>query len=223
MTSVSVIMPWRPGCRWREAALAYLLPRWQKTGWQVVVAAQPDGGPWRKAAAVEAGLADATGDVLVIADADVWCDGITDAVRAVEHGAPWAIPHWLVYRLTRAATEAVYAGGRLDGPTEREPYVGWAGGGMTVLPRATYEQVPLDPRFRGWGGEDAAWAHALTTLAGAAWRGDARLYHLHHPLQPRTHQVWGSLEARDLTRRYARARLDPTAMTNLIEEFRGSR
>src|SRR5690606_41739456 len=111
-------MPWRPGCRWREAALAYLLPKWQKTGWQVVVAAQPDGGPWRKAAAVEAGLADATGDVLVSADADVWGDGSTDAGRAGQPGAPWANPHRVGDRLTRAAPEAVYAGGRAEGPTD---------------------------------------------------------------------------------------------------------
>ncbi|MGV2386818.1 MAG UNVERIFIED_CONTAM: glycosyltransferase, partial [Thermobifida fusca] len=77
-----MILPWRPGCPHREAALSWVLPRWEDTGWQVVVAEQPGGGAWCKAAAVEAGLADATGDVLVVADADVWCDGIGAAVDA---------------------------------------------------------------------------------------------------------------------------------------------
>src|SRR5690606_37809457 len=82
--------------------------------------------------------------------------------------AGWAVPHRLVYRLSEAATSGVLAG-LAPSPGMRlvqAPYVGYAGGGITVLPRSTYDQVPLDPRFRGWGQEDESWAHALTVLAG---------------------------------------------------------
>lgn len=205
---VSVILPWRPGCPHREAALSWVLHRWAATGWRVVVAEQPGGGAWCKAAAVAAGLADATGDVLVVADADVWCDGIGAAVDAVFRGAGWAVPHRLVYRLSEAATSGVLAG-LAPSPGMRlvqAPYVGYAGGGITVLPRSTYDQVPLDPRFRGWGQEDESWAHALTVLAGDPWRGTTPLYHLWHPPQRRLSRRWGSAAGRALAARYGRAR-----------------
>ncbi|MDH2392319.1 hypothetical protein QCN29_26790 [Streptomyces sp. HNM0663] len=176
-------------------------------------------GPWCKAAAVSAALPQAVGDVLVVADADVWCDGVPQAVKAVEDGAPWAIPHGQVHRLTEAATTAVLGGGPLDGPTVQRPYTGFAGGGIAVLPRATYEDVPLDARFAGWGQEDEAWALALLCLAGRPWRGRARLWHLWHPPQVRTSRRWGSQASRALWQRYHAARADPQAMRTLLDEM----
>jgi len=43
----------------------------------------------------------------------------------------------------------------------QRPYPGYPGGGITVLPRSTYTEVPLDLRYEGWGQEDESWAHAL--------------------------------------------------------------
>lgn len=219
--TVSVVVPWRPDGGHRDAAWQYLAWRWTRTHphWQIVTGAAPD-GPWCKAAAVAAALPGATGDVLVIADADVWCDGVDQAVSAVANGAGWAVPHDLVHRLTEDATAAVRAGGPLRGPSVERPYRGYAGGGMTVLDRETYQQVPLDPRFAGWGQEDEAWALALGCLAGAAWRGSAPLWHLWHPPQARTSRRWGSDASRALWARYRIAATDPAAMRVLLDEGR---
>lgn len=216
---VSVIIPWAPdvGCRHREAALAWTVSRWVATGHEVVVGEHA--GPWCKAAAVADGLARATGDVLVVADADVWTTGWQAAIDQVVSGVPWAMPHGKVHRLTHAATQAV-----LDGhePTQgmnltQSPYQGWPGGGMVVLRRDVYAQAPLDPRFVGWSGEDESWAHALRTLAGPGWRGTALLWHLWHPPQERMSRRWGSPEARELAARYVRARTFET-MRALVDE-----
>lgn len=100
--------------------------------------------------------------VLLIHDADVLvpAPALSAAVQAVADGnAAWAIPHRMVYRLSRRATERFYEVGHIaDAPElDRHPYVGVAGGGVVVLTRGLYDQVPLDPRFAGWGDEDVAW------------------------------------------------------------------
>jgi hypothetical protein len=198
---VSVLVPYRGddgGAR--DDAWAFIRDWWatHHPDWPLTQG-HPGAGPWSKGAAVADALRrhpPAPGAVLVIADADVICPGIERAVAAVTAGAMWAKPHWRVYRLSEAATRAVYAGGPLPDPsravarrhpTQRpagpfvESYAGIPGGGITVLPAARYQQAPLDPRFHGWGQEDAAWGHALTVQFGHPWTGSADLYHLWHP------------------------------------------
>lgn len=216
---VSVIIPWAPdvGCRHREAALAWAVSMWSTVGVEVVVGEHT--GPWCKALAVEDGLTRAHGDVLVVADADVWSPGWEDAVAQVQAGAPWAMPHGPVRRLTHAATQQVLDGHRPHTGMElaQRPYEGWPGGGMVALTRTAYERAPLDPRFVGWSGEDESWAHTLSVLVGEGWRGTAPLWHVWHPPQERMSRRWGSAPARALASRYARART-PEQMRTLVDE-----
>ena len=190
--------------------------------WPVTVAPAP-GGPWCKAAAIApAAAAAADADVLIIADADVWTDGLAAAVDAVTSGlTPWAIPHRLVHRLTPAATDRLLN----DRPVklvehDERPYAGIAGGGIVVLTRAALAATPMDPRFTGWGQEDQAWGVALHVLHGLPWRGDADLLHLWHPPQQRATRKIGSPEGQALHRRYLRARRDPAQMRALLQEAR---
>jgi hypothetical protein len=222
---VSVLVPWRPGCPHREAGWAYTRAWWGRAhpDWQVVAGACPD-GPWVKAHAVADALCRADGDIVVIADADVLCDGVGQAVDAVRAGAPWATPHRAVYRLTDRATAAVLAGAPwpdVGGPRPAgvgEWHKGVGGGGITVLPRAVYERVPLDPRFVGWGQEDTAFGFALTVMAGPPWRGVAPILHLWHPPAPRMSRPIGSREGVELNRRY-RTTPTPTQMAALLAEI----
>lgn len=210
----------------RDAALAYVEAWWGQhhPGWQFVCGYQVD-GPWCKAAAVDAGLRDATGDILIIADGDVITEGITYAVEAVIAGAPWCVPFQRVLRLTAAATGAVLAGGPLPyvswrgpNPEIEESYTGLIGGGMVVLPRAVYDRIPLDPRFVGWGLEDASWALALGQLAGPPpRRGPADLWHLWHPPQLRMSRAIGSPESLALYERYLAAARNRTMSALLAE------
>lgn len=219
MTGVTVVVPWRGGCPWRDRAWAWLAGWWAQRhpGWQVIttsVGGDP-GGPWCKAAAVAAALPRADGEVLVVADADVLCPDVAAAVDAVAAGdRPWAVPHYAVYRLTPTATERVYEHGTfpdIAGPRSllrgqiSEAHRGVAGGGMVVVPRAGWDACPLDARFTGWGQEDLAWGWALTRVLGAPWRGPAPLIHLWHPPQPRANRVAGSPASMTLWGRYRRA------------------
>lgn len=214
---ISVIVPWQPGCPHREAAWTHLRPLWAEVG--QLVEGRCD-GPWIKADAVADGLTRATGDVLVIADADVWVDP-SEAVVACE---TWAVPHLKVHRLSPESTKRVLAGADwhclpLDGANsqDRRPYRGIAGGGVTVVRRDIYEQCPM-PRIEGWGQEDQSFGAALRCLYGPPWRGDADLVHLWHPPQPRQSRITGSTEGRKLWLRYRDAARDPAAMRRLIGE-----
>lgn len=227
--TVSVVVPYRPDGAHRDAAWSLLQQWWATThpDWQVVTGLCPP-GPWCKAAAVAAALPNVTGDVMVLADADVWTTGVDYAVQAVEAGAPWCVPHQRVQRLTAAATAAVLAGGPLPkiGPGHRGPhpqleesYVGMVGGGMVVLPCASYSQVPLDPRFLGYGLEDGAWGLSLRTVLGEPpRRGGNDLIHLWHQPQPRITRAVGSAESLALYRRYRVAARSPAEMAALMAE-----
>jgi hypothetical protein len=221
---VSVLVPFRSDGEHRDKAWAYVQNWWARThpDWQVVVGTCQ--GPWVKAYAIADALTRATGDVLVLADADVICDGVGEAVRQVAHGtAPWAIPHHEVRRLSRRATEVVLAGTSPSpsmGGLDQRPYRGVEGGGMVVLPRGDYEQVPLDPRFQGWGQEDSAGGVAWRTLLGKPWRGQGTLWHLWHPPAPRLNRHVGSQDGWALYVRYEyAAKSGPGAVRRLISEF----
>lgn len=222
VASVAVIVPWRPGCPHREAAWQWVRARYEQAhpGWELVEASAPE-GPWVKALAVMPAVAASSSEIVVVADADVWCEKIGDAVDVVRAGEPWAVPHKKVHRLSRQATDRLYAGHELDVEDLAErPYRGTVGGGLVVLPRASALEVPLDPRFVGWGGEDQSWGYALNRLIGRPWLGMAPLWHLWHPPQQRMNRRVGSTANHDLHLRYAAARQRPDEMRKLLEDAR---
>lgn len=228
--SVSVVIPWRGGDRDRELALNHVLGRYmtRHPSWEVVLTPDtaPSGGEWVKAEAVAAALDEAGGDTIVVADADVLCDGTYEAVSAVEAGRSWAVPHHAVYRLTPESTRLVLDGGpppdtRLPHSLLRgkvaETHKGVAGGGIVVLRRELWDICPMDARFRGWGQEDLAWGWALARLFGPPHREVSPLLHLWHPPAPRRTRANGSAESMALWRRY-RSAYTPEAVLEILSE-----
>lgn len=215
-----VLIPYAGEDLYRARHLAWVRDRYRDLGYRVILG---DGDPyaWRKAVAVEDALRQSTSDVVVIADADVWCDDLPDAIDKVMSGeAGWATPYWGVQRLTLEASERFKQGER-DGLATEETHHGYAGGGIVVLWRAAYEQAPLDPRFVGWGGEDQAWAVTLRTMVGKSWRSRAGVcWHLWHPPQTRLTRAVGSAENEALRAEYAAALNTPGRMRAVIAEGR---
>lgn len=220
---ISVVIPWRAGCPHRQRSLDWLTGWYARThpSWEAVLG-HHDTGPWSASAAIIDGAQRASGDVLVVHDADC----AIDPIEAIEHlEAGWAIPHYMVHRLSEQSTERFIAGAPLEGleldksnRQDSKPYIGHAGGGVVVLTREAFEQVPPDPRFAGWGHQDDAWALALRTLVGAPWRGRRDLVHLWHPPQKRMSRTVGTTENHALYRRYRQAARSPERMRALIEE-----
>jgi hypothetical protein len=226
--AVTVVIPWADvGDPRRGRAREYVTGRWADlarrtgTGWRIIISDTTGATPWVKADAVTAAAAQVDGGVIVVADADVWTDGINEAIQAVADGtARWAVPHLLVHRLTEEATERALETGILSGETHRRPYGGVAGGGIVVLRAEDYRRIPLDPRFRGWGQEDQAWGTALAAILGPPWRGSAPLWHLWHEPQARMTPSRGSKDGWTLASRYWRAVRSRTAMESIISEIR---
>lgn len=213
--SVSVIVPRAGDCPHRERAWEWV--RSQLDGFEVIEG-WGDVDRWRKAEAVADALDRATGDILIIHDADVWSDHLHEAIAAVESGKhEWASPHWTVRRLTERGTEQILAGERETAEVEEDHYA-VLGGGIVVIRRESYERAPLDPRFVGWGGEDHAAAAMWKTLCGQVWKAQQPLWHLWHPPQERLNRKVGSEASDDLRGRYIGARCWPKRMRDLVEE-----
>jgi hypothetical protein len=228
---VSVVIPYRgDDGGHRDRALAWVLRWWeaQHPAWQVAVGYCPP-GPWCKGAALADGLTelDSTDGVVVVADADMITDGVGAAVSHVQAAGGWAVPHRLLHRLTETATACLMARPPAgvtrppDTSTCEAPYEGFAGGSMTVVSRDLLDQVPIDPRFQGWGQQDEAWAVDLDTVAGPAWRGTADIWHLWHPPQQRESRRWGSPINRALLREHLVARQQGSTRA-LLAEVRAS-
>jgi hypothetical protein len=218
--TVEVIISWRPGDPQRERNLRWVLEKWERVGWSVTLTGQGNTGPWCRAADVTPAVEASSADIIVVADADCWTDGIHDAVDAVQRRAPWAVPHLMLCRLGPTATDLVLAGGRPEDQDEfsERPYKGHPAGTLFVIPRATYLDLPLDPRFVGWGQEDDAANLCWSLLLGKPWRGTAPLWHLFHEPQPRRSRGIGNDANLQLYRRYKAARHHPDRMQALVNE-----
>lgn len=219
MRDVAVLIPWRQtDCPYRTKALAWVIAKHAQNGWPVVVGWHNE-GPWVKALAIADALTQTHVEILVIADADVWTEGIPEALRTVRSASAWAIPHRGVIRLSADGTERYSAGEAWPGlALDENAYLGIEGGGVVVIRRETYEDCPLDPRFTGWGGEDESWGFALRTLHGPPYRAKTPLLHLWHPPQQRATRAKGSEANTQLRKRYARALHNPAAMRAITEE-----
>ena len=211
---MTIVIPWRGGDPHREAALVHVRAQYGTAfpDWRVRLTPElPADGPWVKADAVAAALDGVTSEVVVVADADVMCDGLPLAVAAVQAGRAWAIPHHAVYRLTPESTALLLGGGpppdtRLPHSLLRgkiaETHKGVAGGGIVVLRRGVWDVCPMDARFRGWGQEDLAGGWALARLFGPPHREAYPMLHLWHPPAERRSRANGSAESMALYRRY---------------------
>jgi hypothetical protein len=221
MMSVSVVIPWHESDTHRRRAYDWVRGRYAAAHphWEVVEGV--GGDPWCKGAAIDDGLSKASGHILVLADADCWTDGLQAAVDLLP-AAPWVVPHLTVFRLDEAATESVFAGADPADAHDfdQDPYHGWAGGGFIVIRRADYQRAPMDPRFAGWGLEDASFAIAADELVGPHQRLGWPLFHLWHPPQERLTRRIGNAESEALWRRYRRCRGRKDRMLALIAEGR---
>ncbi len=203
--------------RWIRARYQALYPDWQ------VIEGFSERRHFCKGEAVEQAVEQARGAILVIADADsiVPAIALRDAVRDVEAGAPWVMPHKKVHRLSQAQTLRYLAAPPetdMAPPSDdlaRPAYNGLPGGGIVVVSRPDYQATGGIPRdFRGWGAEDEALAVILDTLLGQHRRYEYPLTHLWHP--PALHRREAHTSNRPLLQHFRAAAGDKQRMYDLI-------
>jgi hypothetical protein len=229
---ISFLIPFRDDGI-RLPAHEWLLARWEAE-WpdaEFIVEPGDDLIPFSKTVAVNACAARSHGEILVILDADTWAaPHIIDTGVQIAASGGWALPDY-IYRLNQTATSQLLT----QPPTTPWPEftvddTDWAGhvtGAIHILPRHAFDTVGgMDPRFRGWGGEDHAFSLALDTLHQHRTVLANRIYHLYHPrpLNPAGVHGWPGQTHRNnpLNYRYIQALNDPTAMRSLLAEAHAS-
>ena len=225
---IRVVLPYGGDCPYRARALSWV--------WEHLRDLLPDAsvhvgecrGPWSKARAVAAAIDPdwPDDDVLVIHDADVWAPKLPATIDVVaSKQRRWATPHTMVHRLGEELSAKVMAGevpfgglGRTG--LDQAPYRGVVGGGCVVLSRAAYREVPLDPRFVGWGQEDESWGFAMGRVLGQPYHVNDKLLHFWHPHPERINRAVGNRDGEHLRNRYRAARISAAEMKTLLDEFR---
>jgi glycosyltransferase involved in cell wall biosynthesis len=169
-----------------------------------------DNKPFSKSCAVNDAASKASGDILVIVDADgyISVDSIlkcADEIRKARKKKRklWFIPYRQFYRLTEDASKKI-----LESDPEKscrysnkppddhvlntEKFNGLLGSAyghrygalIQIMPKEAFELVGgWDERFRGWGGEDYAAMKAMDTLYWPHKTLPSPVFHIWHPFK----------------------------------------
>jgi predicted glycosyltransferase involved in capsule biosynthesis len=238
-SNIAFIIPYWGTDPYRKQAFEYLQQHiWREfEGWDSVVYTR--GGQSQSRSVCRNELAtmalDAGAEILVFIDADsIPSSGaIQGALSTVMLRKSWLLPYTTYYNLTQEGSrtfmdsppwsfwraedeyeyEYVFPG---PDPRDRPASVG----GSVIVHKEAWEKVKgYDERFRGWGGEDRAFAYALETMTGDLLRYPSPIYHLWHPApedQRFDNPDWE--RNRVLLERYEKAHLMPALMSALVKE-----
>lgn len=142
-------------------------------------------------------------NIVVILDADCYIDTNVIEVCAAkirqardDHEHLWFVPYRRFYRLSEDASLELLASDpvsplRFGDPPLPDQLVSpdavsfghWYGAMIQVLPREAFTAAGgMDTRFRGWGGEDISFMHAVDTLYGRHKTVNGPVYHIGHPV-----------------------------------------
>ncbi|RPF50699.1 galactosyltransferase-related protein [Aquisalibacillus elongatus] len=143
--------------------------------------------PFSKAKVINEAVRESKGEILVIADADIFYDPtlLTESIKQLEHHA-WVIPFNRVLNISKRSTDRLLSEEPtwpipIEIETKQRKFGHQARGGVNIVPREHFEMVEgFDERFIGWGGEDDAFAMSLNQVCGSVKRLNGTLYHFWH-------------------------------------------
>lgn len=217
--AIDVIIPYGGVDVYRQLNLTHIVGTWEMMESISPTLGWAPAEPWIKANAVADALEHSQAEWIIVTDGDVWCENMATFIDdTMRHENQWGIPHRSIDRLDASSTSRVLNGGAWGGNLAKPSYRSVPGGGTVMLRREMYNQVPMDPRFVGWGYEDECWGLALMTMFGEPYRGSDPMWHLWHPpAPPKTGRV-SSAESRELRQRYHQAAYKTKLMSQLLAE-----
>lgn len=181
---ISAVIPYRPQSG-RTDAFGFVREYLEANVDEVIVA--DDGkDPFSRGCSINEGVRRASGDILVICDADLILPErqLDAAVVAVACRLGMVLPFDRYHYLTGAATLDVLAGVSPHDDTPVEFVMETSLGGVCVIDRKTFNRCGgFDPAMRGWGHEDNQFFSVVDTLATVS-RVPGPIFHLWHPLDP---------------------------------------
>lgn len=205
---ISIVIPFRPSemAPERLRNILWLEQYWrsQLPGAEVIISDDPERDrAFSKSVAINRGVAQSTGDVLVLVDADGYIpvENILHCAEEIRHARKrgrrlWFVPYRQFYRLNEDASERLLASDpknpycfpeppeACDTIGDTNPRTGhWYGAMIQLMPREAFELVGgWDERFRGWGGEDHAAMRAMDTLYWPHKTLPTSVLHVWHPM-----------------------------------------
>ncbi len=182
----SIIIPFN-GEPSRKEAASFVIRYYCEAYEYEVITCDSGEGLFSKAQAINNGAALATGDTLILADADTI---ITPEQLDKGINESWCIPFNRCLNLQPEDTELVIRQNPLEVPfwayTPRKVREKWTyAGGVNIVSREALDLVGgMDPRYLGWGGEDESFCRAVSTMHKPAVIIPGDVYHLHHETDP---------------------------------------
>ncbi len=245
---ISLLIPFRadPSAPERVEIFDWTLKYWANALPDAeIIIGKSKGEVFSKTEAVNHAAKRAKGRVFVILDSDTYmrpeiikqcADNIDKAVKRGQ--ALWYIPYRHLYRLTQVAGRAVLDSDPLfpvqfpQPPFEEDILNSHGsmhghrfGALIQIMPREAFFAVGgMDPRFRGWGGEDVAFVRAVDTLYGSHKTTANDVLHIWHPTIGSNHKnrMWEGQTKHfpnmNLVSRYNRATGDAGRMRVLVDE-----
>jgi hypothetical protein len=245
---ISFLVPFRPddSSPHRTRVWRWLREYWS---WELpdaeIVIGRSSGKAFSKTEAVNDAAKRARGRTFVILDSDTYIRGsiirhcaneIDEAIRKGHR--LWFIPYRHLYRLNEETTERVLNSNprhplRFTSPPDDDEVLSTQGSShghrfgamIQIMPREAFEHVGcMDPRFKGWGGEDIAFVRAVDTLYGKHKTTENDVVHLWHAsvdVTP-TIRMWQGQKSpghnNNLAARYNQATGDRARMRRLVDE-----
>lgn len=250
---ISLLVPFRgngPDGEYRARAWKWLSQFWKaQLPMAEIVMGYDEGWVFSKSRAINRAAEQACGEVFVILDADAYIDPkvIVDCAKNISAALAkgkhlWYVPYRRLYRLTEEFTGEIidsdpsheYSFTSPIKPEWIEPGTsvsvnnGYKFGAMVqIMPaEAFFACGGMDPRFQGWGGEDAAFMRAVDTMYATHEITNNDVCHLWHPRPGkdwRTRRWVGQLVQQNarLAQRYGLATGERAFMTSLVAEHSG--
>lgn len=249
-TQISLLVPFRADYKQPERIRTWI---WLRRYWKAqlpgaeIVMGSSTGEIFSKTEAVNDAASRASGRIFVILDSDAYMDpkviqGCADEIDYAQRRGQnrWFIPYRALYRLTREKSDQILESDpteplelQVSSPPADEDVESTVGsmhgrryGAMIqMMPREAFALVGgMDPRFRGWGGEDISFARAVDTLYGKHKTTNNDVLHIWHPkfgadYHTRRWQGQTSGEPnKHLATRYSLATGDRDRMRALVDE-----
>jgi len=232
---VSVIVPYRADLRaerrkprliegaHRSEIWDWCRRRWENLfpSFEIVTGEGQTTSEMNRSQARNAAYDQASGDILIVADADTICPSgqISRALHKIREGkAEWVIAYEHYYQLTGKDTRDLlrrHPSDALTPPKVPRWSSDQGNAGMLVVTRQAWDLVQgYDERFEKWGWEDWAFADAMATLVHPVVRVPGYVLHLCHPRPIDKSKKQG----KKLSERYAAAHGDPEAMLGILSE-----
>ncbi len=182
---VSVVIPWRAGDPNREASLNFVTSWYQQAlpEAEIIFADDDDEEGFNRGRALNIGVAQSSGDVLVLADGDLLIpQRVIQSCVNKAHDFGMIIPFSSISYLSHSSSKRVIAGNSpftrfgdsIQFPTKSQ-------GGCNIMTRENFDKAGgFDKGFRGWGFEDAAFSVSVRLYAGPLFWEPGSAVHLHH-------------------------------------------